>query len=83
VLTESERHSVQKALAEWAQTAPDEPLVGFLSEGCRWTPKELVDQVWRQTPDGKAVLELLEHGVRREGLDKVVSRLRRQVAEAL
>lgn len=83
MLTESERISIQSALAAWAQTAPDEPLVGFLGGGDRWTPKQLVDQVQRQTPDGKAVLELLEHGVRREGLTNVVNRLRRQLAETL
>ena len=82
VLTESERQSIQTALAIWAQSAPDEPLVGFVSQDGRWTPKELVDQVRRQTPDGKALLELLEHGVRREGIAKVISRLRRQVAKA-
>jgi hypothetical protein len=34
------------------------------------------------TEDGKAVLEMLEHGVRREGLSRVVARLNRTL-EAL
>lgn len=73
-----ERDQIIGALKCWAQSAPDEPMVGLLGHDRLMTPQELVEQVQQETPDGRAVLEMLEHGVRREGLTSVVARLSRR-----
>lgn len=76
MLTASERDTITAALQDWARSVPDEPLFGFLQTGRLFTPRELVEQVLEDTPDGRALLEIIEHGVGREGLNKVVDRLR-------
>jgi hypothetical protein len=81
MLTPQERERVTSAMRQWAQRAPNEPIVGFLGTSLL-TPKEMVTAVEEDTSDGQAILEILEHGVRREGLDAVVDRLKRQLAVA-
>jgi hypothetical protein len=78
MLNAVEREQVAKALFEWAKSVPDEPMVGFLDRDGLLTPHEIVKQVMEKTADGQAVLEILEHGVRREGIEKVVARLTRR-----
>jgi hypothetical protein len=75
MLDPQERSQLIVALEVWAKSVPDRPLVGFLAGEKLFTPTELVQQVREETPDGQAVLEILEHGVRREGVDSVVARL--------
>jgi hypothetical protein len=75
MLSPQERTQLITALDNWAKSAPDMPLVGFLAGEKLFTPKELVQEVRTETSDGEAVLEILEHGVRREGVDSVVARL--------
>jgi hypothetical protein len=78
MLSSDERLQITKALSQWAEWAPDEPMVGFLGRSRLLSPRELVEQVFENTPDGKALLEILEHGVRREGINQVVARLSRR-----
>ncbi|MBV9771533.1 MAG: hypothetical protein JOZ32_18325 [Bryobacterales bacterium] len=78
MLTEAERSEITAALAKWSESVPDKPLLGFLGSERFLTPREIVAEVERNTPDGQAVLEMLEHGLRREGMEAVVSRLGRR-----
>jgi hypothetical protein len=84
MLTGEERSEIARALSQWAESLPDAPLFGFLGSERLLTPREILKEVETNTPDGEAVLEILEHGVRREGIEAVVSRLmrRRQVRKA-
>jgi CheY-like chemotaxis protein len=75
VLTATEKRQIVAALKAWAKTAPDEPTIGFLGNGDLLRPSEIVTAVESGTDDGESILEILEHGVRREGIEKVVSRL--------
>jgi hypothetical protein len=75
MLNPQERSQLIVALEAWAKSVPDQPLVGFLDGEKLFTPTELVQEVREETPDGQAVLEILEHGVRREGVNGVVARL--------
>jgi hypothetical protein len=74
MLTVQERDSIVMALYDWAVNSPNEPVVGFLGTTF-YTPKELYQQVLKETDDGNAVLEILERGVRAEGIATVVKRL--------
>jgi hypothetical protein len=65
-----------RALTAWAEVAPNEPALGFLQGDEMLTPRQLLDAVDdSQNPDGAAFLEMLEHAVRRDGIDSVTSRL--------
>jgi AcrR family transcriptional regulator len=48
----------------------------FGPKGGPYGPYELVHAVESETEDGKAFLEILEHSVRREGLERVTARLK-------
>jgi CheY-like chemotaxis protein len=48
--------------------------IGFLGDGDLLRPSEIVTAFESGTGDGESILEILEHGVRREGIEKVVSR---------
>ena len=78
MLTAEERDLLLQALQSWATSAPPEPVIGFLGRTRLFTPKEISDEVAKKTPDGEAVLEILEHGVRREGVTAVIERIKRQ-----
>jgi hypothetical protein len=76
MLTPQERQNIIVALEAWAQSVPDTPLIGFLDSKHLLTPKELVREVKdEKSRDGQAVLEILEHGVQREGIERVIARL--------
>jgi hypothetical protein len=75
MLSDVERERLVAALHAWARTVPDEPVAGFLGDGRLLTPRELANAAEQDTPDGEALLQILEHGVRREGLGTVVERL--------
>ena len=78
MLTSEERASILQALQDWAKSAPDEPLLGFIQSNALKTPNEILSDVIEKTSDGEAVMEMIEHGVRRQGLEAVVRRLRIQ-----
>jgi hypothetical protein len=75
MLTPREREKIIHAVKQWAETAPNQPIIGFLNNGGPFRPREIVDEIVRNTPAGEDVMEILEHSVRREGLDKVLGRL--------
>jgi len=75
MLSSDERRRLSDALSKWAKDAPGDPIIGFLGQDRLLTPTELARAVVAETPDGLALLEILEHGVRREGLSTVVKRL--------
>jgi len=79
MLNQVERKQIVEALTLWSQTVPNEPMLGFLEGDQYLTPREIVAAVQQNTQDGQAVLEMLEHGVRREGLEAVVARLCRRL----
>ncbi len=70
---------LKDAFRTWAENVPqpDEPAIGFLG-GKFLSAREAADAVDNQTEDGAAILEILEHGVAREGLDAVIERLTRR-----
>lgn len=82
MLTGEEKSMIIDALSIWAESAPDEPTIGFLDNGYLLKPRELVVAVRVGTSDGLAALEILEHGVRREGIESVTRRLRRRGVQA-
>ena len=75
-LTDEERIQISKALQQWAKQAPKDELAIEFVDGDRFlTPSQVFIEVERNTPGGKAILRILEHGVREEGLQQIVSRL--------
>jgi hypothetical protein len=76
VLSRRERDELTQALRQWAESAPPGPALAMLDTD--WmTPPEIAIHVAEGTDEGEAILEILEHSVRRDGLDSVVSRLLR------
>jgi hypothetical protein len=76
ILKDAERIQITKALQQWATKAPkDELVIEFAGEGRFLTPSQVYIEVERNTSDGQAILRLLEHGIREDGLQQVVSRL--------
>jgi hypothetical protein len=76
MLTEEERIQITKALRQWANQAPEDELVIEFVGGDRClTPLQVYIEVERNTRDGQAVLKILEHGVRQEGIQQVISLL--------
>lgn len=69
---------LRRALAVWAEGAPNEPVLGFLQGSEMLTPRELVEAVGDpQNEDGVAFLEMLEHAVHRDGIESVTNRFYR------
>ena len=76
VLTDAERIQITKALQQWATKAhKDELVIELAGEDRYLTPCQAYIEVERNTPDGQAILRILEQGVREDGLQQVVSRL--------
>src|SRR6516162_882450 len=75
-LTDEECIQISKALQQWANQSPKDELAIEFVDGDRFlTPSQVFIEVERSTPGGKAILRILEHGVREEGLQQIVSRL--------
>jgi hypothetical protein len=74
MLTAHEHTLLVATLTKWAETAPDEPMLAILGAGELMRPWDIARAVQHRTEEGEAILEILEHGLRREGADKVVSR---------
>jgi|GEM_PF-2910803 len=79
MLTELEIAKLMEALKAWAAQAPREARLHVLGEDHAYTPEEMLVEVQKGTGAGLALLSILEHGVRREGLDSVVDRLCRPI----
>ena len=77
----SERKEIIGALERWARDAPDQPTFGFLQGDRLFTPRELVQEVVADTPNGKALMEIIEHAARRLGFSGVIQRLIDQPAK--
>jgi hypothetical protein len=76
MLTDEERIRITEALQQWAEQAPSDELVIEFGGGDRFlTPFQVSIEVERNTPDGQAILRILEDGVREEGLQQIVNRL--------
>jgi hypothetical protein len=74
--TNEERIQITKALQQWAKQAPKDELVIELFGADRFlTAFQAYIEVERNTPDGQAILTILEHGVRQDGLQQIVRRL--------
>jgi len=74
MLTEAEHQEIVSILRDWAELVPDVPLVSFLRYATEespigLTPRQLAAAAAERTPDGQALLEILEHGLRREGME--------------
>lgn len=70
------RQRLKDAFAEWARKLPnpEAPVMGFVGTKL-YSAQELVREVENETPVGLGVLEILEHGVKVEGIDKVIARM--------
>jgi hypothetical protein len=77
MLNPDEREQLVAALERWSERSPNVPMMGFLESGTIMTPLQMVVEVKENTSDGLAILEMLEHALRREGMAKVVERLLR------
>jgi hypothetical protein len=76
LLTDEERIQITKALQQWAKQAPnDELTIEFVGRDRCLTRFEVYIEVERDTADGQSILRILEHGVREEGLEQIISRL--------
>jgi hypothetical protein len=75
-LNRNEYIALAEALTNWANAAPDEPALGFLQTGEMLTRSQLLDTFDDpENADGAALLEMLEHAVRREGVNSVTNRI--------
>ena len=76
LLTNEERIQITKALQQWAKQAPnDELAIEFVGRDRFLTRFQVYIEVERNTADGQVILRILEHGVREEGLEQIISRL--------
>jgi hypothetical protein len=75
MLSALEHDRILDALSSWAEQAPNRPMIGFLEHQALLTPRELVAHVRERTEYGEALLEILEYGVRDEGIDAVFERI--------
>lgn len=79
MLSATEHRAVVRALRAWAQSAPDEPALGFVASKSTMTAGELLEEVLDRTADGQAFLELIEHGLRVDGMESVLGRFTKAV----
>jgi hypothetical protein len=76
LLTNEERIQITKAVQQWAKQAPnDELAIEFVGRDRLLTRFQVYIEVERNTADGQAILRILEHGVREDGLEQIISRL--------
>lgn len=75
---DTDKQRLKDAFSEWARRLPnpDAPIIGFIGTKL-YSAQEAVREVENETPVGMAILDILEHGVKVEGIDKVISRLTR------
>jgi hypothetical protein len=79
-MTPQDLRRLKDAFNLWAQSVPDPdaPAIGFVGEKMM-SAREAAHALETETEAGKGLLEILEHGVNVEGIDKVVARLTRNV----
>jgi hypothetical protein len=81
VLSEEDRSAIVEAVGRWAQSLDPEvrrhePVIGVLGHA-PLTAEELYSAMVKHTPDGEAILEIIEHTVSREGREAAVARILR------
>jgi hypothetical protein len=81
MLDTKERERLIEALKIWASNAPQTGAFGFLRLADYSTRGQVLSEVQERTEDGQAMLEILEHAVRREGIDRVTARLMNHLDE--
>jgi hypothetical protein len=81
MLSDEERELLVSALWDWSEAVPDRPLIGFLEHRGLLTPREVAQAVQEETPDGEALLAILEYGIRREGIETVTERIVTSIGE--
>ena len=75
MLVEEERDRILQALNRWVELTPQNAMFGFIGSGDFMTPREVLEAVLRQSSDGEAIMEMIEHVIRRTSLDNVIQRL--------
>lgn len=82
-MTPDEKQRLKEAFNTWAQNVPDPdaPAMGFIGQKLL-SAREAAAAVQAETPTGRDILSILEHGVKVEGIDKVVARLTRDVPKS-
>jgi hypothetical protein len=79
-LSPTELRKLKDAFNDWAKNMPNpnEPVLGFFGSSGMRSAKEVAKEVENETAFGKDVLEMVEHALRREGMDKTVARITHQ-----
>ena len=77
-LNPTELQTIKDAFNDWAKNhpTPDAPAIG-IGSGDILSAKEVAQAVNNGTAQGEALLEMVEHSVRREGLYKTIARFTR------
>jgi hypothetical protein len=76
MLTADERALILVEIRAWADRVPAERGFGFIQQRLLMTPAEVRDAIERETPDGVAILDIVEHSVRRTSLEEVLTKIR-------
>lgn len=77
MLSPGERKEVLDALRVWANETSGAPVWGYIGGKELLSARELVNAVEDQTEEGEAFLEVIEHGIQREGMSSVLERFLR------
>jgi len=78
-LNPADLRRLKDAFNEWAKNVPDpdQPAFGFLSSKM-YSAKEIAKEIEHETPFGKDVIEMVESGINRDGIDATVARITRK-----
>jgi hypothetical protein len=61
---------------------PDEQVIGFGFSSGFLSVTQLNEAVQQETPNGRAMLEILEHAASKEGIDRVIDRILKKQPQA-
>ena len=68
-----EIQQVKKAIRYWADNHPNPDGIALQSaSGYEYTPKEIADEVDKETEFGKLQLRVIEHALKEHSLDEIV-----------
>ena len=81
MLNGDDRNAIVEAIGQWASSLDPEvrryaPVIGLLGQA-PLTAQELYLAILERTPEGEALLEIIEHTVSREGKEATVARILR------
>jgi hypothetical protein len=76
MLNDDERSQIIAAIRYWSLRAPAVPVFAFLENGDLLTPAEVANDVQNDSTNGKGILEIIEHNLRRSSLAAIVARIR-------